>query len=207
MLDDGSLEGKITVSWTGLSAMWRRVDKQREDAASRKKFLEEDVKETITLGSEVELTNSPDWKSSDAPLTAEFNLKIPGYASAAGRKVLLPASIFSATEKHMFEHSDRVHAVYFEYPFKKTDDFTIDLPLGWKAITLPKPIDQDLKAAEYKLTVDDQKGLLHIQREIRSDVMMVPKDMYPALRGFYQAVRSQDDQQIVLQPGGASASQ
>ena len=57
------------------------------------------------------------------------------------------------------------------------------------------------------LTVEDQKGLLHIRREIRSDLVIVPKDYYPSLRGFYQLVRTQDDQQIVLQPGGASASQ
>ena len=207
LLDDGSLEGKLIITWTGLSASWRRVNQRNEDAASRKKFLEDDVKESITFGSELELSNQPNWKTSEVPLVAEFTLKIPGFASSAGRKALLPASIFSATEKHMFEHSERVHAVYFEYPYRKIDDVTVDLPLGWKATTLPKPIDQDVKAAEYKLNVEDQKGLLHIRRELRSDVMMVPKDMYPALRSFYQAVRTQDDQQIVLQPGGASASQ
>jgi hypothetical protein len=201
LLDDGSLEGKLTVSWTGLSAMWRRVDHQHDDDANRKKFLEDDVKESIAIGSELELTNKPDWKSSDAPLVAEFTLKIPGFASSAGRKVLLPASIFSAGEKHMFEHSDRVHAVYFEYPIKKIDDVTIDLPLGWKTVTLPTPVDQDVKAAEFKLSVEDQKGILHLHRELRSDVMMVPKDSYPILRGFYQAVRTHDDQQIVVQPG------
>ncbi len=137
LTDEGTLEGKLTITWTGLSAMWRRVDHRHDDDANRKKFLEDDVKESIALGSELELINKPDWKSSDVSLVAEFNLKIPGFASSAGRKVLLPASIFSASEKHMFEHSDRVHAVYFEYPIKKIDDITIDLPLGWKAVTLP----------------------------------------------------------------------
>jgi hypothetical protein len=35
---------------------------------------------------------------------------------------------------------------------------------------------------------------------------MVPQNSYPVLRNFYQIVRTQDEQQIVLQPGGASAS-
>ena len=205
--DDGSLEGKLTVTWTGLSSTWRRYNQRNEDAANRKKFLEDDLKESIVYGSEVELTNQPDWKSSDVPLVGEFTLKIPGFVSSAGRKALMPASIFAAGEKHMFEHANRVHAVYFEYPFKKVDDVTVDLPLGWKVATLPAPMDRDVKAAEYKLSVEDQKGLLHIRRELRSDVMMVPKDLYPALRDFYQTVRTLDDQQIVLQPGGASVSQ
>ena len=207
LLEDGSLEGKLTVTWTGLEGMWRRIDQRNQDDASKKKFLEDDVKDSIPMGSEVELTKQPEWKSSDTALTAEFSLRVPGFASSAGRRVLLPASLFSANEKHLFEVSDRVYPICFQYPFKKIDDLKIELPLGWKATTLPKPVDQDAKAAEYKLTVEDQKGLVHIRRELRMDVYIVPKENYPALRGFYQVVRTQDDQQIILQPGGASASQ
>ncbi len=207
LAEDGSLEGKLTVTWTGLEGMWRRTEQRNQDETSRKKFLEDDVKESITLGSEVELASQPDWKNSGMPLSAEFTLKVPGFASSAGRKVLLPASMFSANEKHMFEHSDRVYPVYFAYPFKKLDDITIDLPLGWKVTTMPKPIDHDAKAAEFKLNVEDQKGVLHIRRELRMDVTIAPKDVYPALRGFYQVVRTEDEQQIMLQPGSASASQ
>jgi hypothetical protein len=207
LLEDGSLEGKLIVRWTGLSGMSRRVEQRNEDDASRKKSLEDEVKESIAYGSEVELTNQPDWKSSDKDLTGEFSLKIPGFASAAGRKALVPVSIFSGSEKHMFEHAERVYPVYFSHAYKKIDDVSIDLPLGWKTVTVPKPVDQDAKAAAYKLTVEDDKGLVHIRRELRSDLIMVPKDSYPALRGFYQFVRTQDDQQLVLQPGGTSAGQ
>jgi len=207
LLEDGSLEGKLTVTWTGLAALRQRVDQRNEDDTSRRKFLEDEAKESIVLGSEVELTNQPNWNSSDSTFTAEFALKVPGFASTAGRKVLLPATLFSANEKHLFEHADRIYPVYFEYPYKKIDELIIELPPGWRTASLPKPVDQDAKAADYKLTVEDQKGLLHIRREIRSDLLIVPKDSYPILRNFYQSVRAQDDQQIVLQPVGTSASQ
>jgi hypothetical protein len=207
LLEDGSLAGKVTVTWTGLAAIRRRVEDRNEDDANRKKLLEDEVKESIALGSEVELTSQPDWRSSEPGLAADFTLKVPGFASAAGRKVLLPASLFSANEKHLFEHAERIHPVYFEYPYKEIDDLTIDLPLGWKAASLPKPVDQDAKAVDYKLSVEDQKGLLHMRREICSDLVIVPKDSYPILRNFYQLVRTQDDQQIVLQPVSTSVSQ
>jgi uncharacterized protein DUF3857 len=205
--DDGTLEGTLSFTWTGLAAMSRRVSERNEDDAARKKYLEDEVKGSIPIGSEVELTNQPVWKGSDSPLHAEFTLKVPGFASAAGRKALLSASLFSADEQHMFEHAERVHAVYFEYPFKKVDDVTIELPLAWKTSSLPKPVDQDARAVAYKLSVEDNKGQLHLHRELRSDVMMVPKDSYTVLRGFYQLVRSQDEQQIVVLPGGTTASQ
>jgi hypothetical protein len=154
----------------------------------------------------VELTNQPDWVSSENALIAEFNLKVPGWVSGAGHRALFPAGLFGGSEKHLFEHSERVQPVYFSYPYKKIDRIKVELPLGWKTTTLLKPFDQDLKAAEYKLTTEEKDGTLNIQREIRSDLIMVPQKSYPALRSFFQIVRTQDEQQIVLQPGGASAS-
>ncbi len=207
LLDEGSLEGKLTVSWTGLAGMRRRVDQRNTDETERKKYLEDEVKGAIAYGCDLELTNHPDWVNSEVPLVGEFTLKIPGYASAAGRKALLPATPFSAEEKHMFEHADRVYPVYFEYLYKKLDSLSIDLPLGWKASTLPPPFDLDAKAAEYKLTVEDDKGVLSVHREIRSDVLIVPTNAYGTLRNFYQTIRSQDDKQIVLLPGGTATSQ
>ena len=68
---------------------------------------------------EVELTNKPDWDSSSASLVAEYKLKIPGWVSGAGRRALLPVGIFSATEKNVFEHEQRVHPIYFEFPSGK----------------------------------------------------------------------------------------
>jgi hypothetical protein len=106
----------------------------------------------------------------------------------------------------MFEHADRVHGVYFEYFYKKIDDVTIELPLVWKTASMPAPVDRDAGALAYKLSVEEKSGRLQLHRELRSDVLMVPKESYPVLRTFYQIVRSQDAQQIVVLPGGAAAS-
>ncbi|GAC1619829.1 MAG: hypothetical protein PVS2B2_06660 [Candidatus Acidiferrum sp.] len=206
LTSEGALEGKLKFTFTGLEALSRRVEERNEDDTERKKFLEDQVKEYIPAGIEVELTNKPDWKSSETFLVAEFDLKVSGWASSAGRRALLPATLFGATEKHLFEHANRVWPVYFYYPYKKVDDLTIQLPLDWQVGSLPKPADQDAKAAQYKLKVENKNGTLHIQRELRSDLTMVPKETYPALRKFFEMVRTEDDQQIVLQPGAASAN-
>ena len=63
MSETGELEGKLTVKYTGLEAMVRRREERNEDAAERKKFLEDQVQEYIPTGSEVELTNHPDWRA------------------------------------------------------------------------------------------------------------------------------------------------
>lgn len=203
--DDGTLEGKLTIVFAGLEALYRRLDERNEDEASRKKYLEDTVKEYVPSGIEVELTNKPDWGSSADKLVAEYDLKVPGWVSGAGRRVLLPVGFFSATEKHLFDHADRTHPVYFEFPFQKFDEVTIELPLGWQVSSLPPAKIQDARAIKYTLKADESKGTLHVTRVLDVDILLVDTKLYPTLRSFFQIVRTSDEQQIVLQPGAAAA--
>jgi len=155
---------------------------------------------------EVELTNQPDWKNSTPPLVAEYTLKVPGWVSAAGRRVLLPVGLFGAPEKHLFDHSDRVHPIYFEFPFARVDNINIELPLGWQISTLPAPQKLDAKAAIYTVQADNNKGALHLSRTLDVDLMLLDQKFYASLRNFFQVVRTDDEQQVILQPGGTSAS-
>jgi hypothetical protein len=203
---EGDMEGTLTATYSGLEGHWLRVDERNQDDTERKKFLEEEIKDAIPAGSEVELTKSPDWTSSGAPIVAEFKVKIPGWASAAGRRMLVPAAFFAASEKHMFEHANRVWPVYFRFPYKYTDDVEIQLPQGWKAETVPQSVDQDLKGAEYSMKVEKNDTTVHVQRMLRSDLLLVEKENYPVLRSFFQLVKTKDEEQVVLQPGSTAAA-
>jgi len=205
LTETGSLEGKLTVTFSGLEALWRRIEERNEDATNRKKFLEDQVKEYIPVGIEVDLTNKPDWGASSHNLVAEFDLKVPGWASGAGRRALLPVGLFGGPEKHVFEHANRVHPIYFPYPSEKADDLTIELPLGWQVNNLPPPQNLDAKAALYSLKAENNKGTLHLTRQLNMDLLMVDLKLYPTLRNFFQVVRTGDEQQIILQPGGVAA--
>ena len=203
---DGSLEGKLTFAFTGLEAQWRRVEERNEDEAHRKKLLEDYVKEIIPTGIDVELTNKPDWASSAPTMVAEYSLKVPGWVAGAGKRALLPVGLFSGPEKHMFEHSTRVHPLYFRYLFEKIDDLRIELPLGWQVSSLPQAQNTDAKVIAYSLEVENDKGALHLERHLKCGLTLLEQKYYPALRNFYQTVRTGDDQQIVLQPGATAAS-
>jgi transglutaminase-like putative cysteine protease len=204
--DSGDLEGKLTVTFSGLEAMSRRVEELHSDDAERKKYLEEQIKEYIPAACETDLTNQPDWKSSSLPLVAEFNVKIPGWVSGAGRRALLPVGIFSATEKHIFEHTGRVHPIYFQFPFEKIDDITIQLPASWQVQNLPAPRNTDGHIVAYTLKTDKDANSLHLKRTMKIDILLLEVKYYSALRDFFQVVRTGDEEQIILQPGAANAS-
>jgi hypothetical protein len=204
--ETGELEGKLTVTYSGLEATQRRIEEHLVDDADRKKFLEDEVKGSIPIACEVELTNQPDWKSSSPTLVAEFSLKVSGWVSGAGKRALLPVGLFSAPEKHLFDHSDRVHPIYFEYPFVRSDEVGIELPLGWQISTVPQPQKLDAKAIIYTLDAKNDNGTLHLNRTLNVDITLLPVENYATLRRIFQIVRTGDELQVILQPGATNAS-
>jgi len=205
LTDSGDLEGKVTVTFTGLEASRRRAEERFADDAARKKYLEDDVKEWVATASEVELTSPPDWKGSSASMMAVFSLKLPGWASAAGRRSLLPTGVFCAMEKHLFEHAQRVHPIYFQFPFQREDDVTIELPSGWQIANLPPSQKKDRGRVVYTSDAKDEKGALRLHRTLSLDLMLLNAENYPALQHFFQEVRTLDEQQVLLQPPTDSA--
>ncbi|MGC1907858.1 MAG: DUF3857 domain-containing protein [Candidatus Acidiferrum sp.] len=206
MSDDGTLSGNVRMTFSGLEALWRRIEERNEDEAARKQFMEDQLREYVPVGIDVELTNKPDWASSAPTLVAVYDLKVQGWATAAGHRALLPVGLFSASEKGVFAHAERVHPIYFRFPYQKKDDVTIELPLNWKVTNVPKEKNQDSKAVVYDLKVENANGVLHLTRMLRSDLLVIDQANYPALRGFYQIVRTGDEQTIVVQPGATAAA-
>ena len=200
----GTLEGKVTTTYTGLEAAVRRLLEQDEDATDRRKYLESDLESDIPTGIRVKLTNSPDWDGSDAPLVAEYDVTVPGYATFAGRRALMAIGLFGASEKHTFEHAARVQPLYFHYPYQHTEDISVELPAGWQANSLPKPRAQDLKTLAYKITAEEAQGSLRLKRDLTMGMLLVDVKEYPKVRGFYQTVRAGDEDQVVIVPTATS---
>jgi hypothetical protein len=201
LTQEGSLEGKLTVTYSGLEASSLRVGERNEDDTTRKKLLEDLVRASVPAAIEVDLTNKPDWSSADPKLVAEFDLKVPGWVSGAGSRALLPVGLFAANEKHIYEHAARTHPLCYHFLSQKVDDVTIELPLGWKVSNIPKPQTTDAKLLLYTMDADEKNGTLHVQRHLKNEVMLLDAKYYPTVRKFYQSVRTGDEEQIVLQPG------
>ena len=207
LIDTGDLEGTLTVKFTGLECSRRRAEERFADDTARKKSLEDEVKDWIPASSEVELTVAPEWKNSSDSMVAIFSLKVPGWASSAGHRSFLPISLFCATEKHLFEHTDRVHPIYISFPFARVDDVTIELPPGWQIQNLPAPQKKDRGLVVYASEASNENGgALKLRRTLNMDILLLNAKNYAALRNFFQEVRTLDEQQVLLQPSSASAS-
>jgi hypothetical protein len=206
MTDHGGLEGKVTVTFSGLEALEMRMELRNEDETTRTKYIEDVVREFIPVGIDVDLQNKPDWSSSSPTLVGEFEIKVQGWASAAGHRALIPVGLFGAPEKHVFEHAARVHPIYFDFPTARIDDVTIELPLDWKVNSVPPGHKDEEKLCSYNTAVENHLGTLHLTRNLNINALVLDTKYYRALRKFFQTVKTIDEQQIIVQPGGISAS-
>jgi hypothetical protein len=106
---DGSLEGKLKVAYRGQEALSLRLEERNKDDVARRKFLEDQVKEAVPAGIEVQLTNQPNWSSSEFSLVAEFSLKVPGWASSTGHRTIVPAGLFVGRSPVLWLQENRQH--------------------------------------------------------------------------------------------------
>ena len=203
----GTLSGKLTLTFTGLEALEYRLAERNEDEAQRKTYLERTAKGFIPVGSEVELTNKPDWSSSSPELVAEFNLKIPGWVTGAGHKALMPVGVFSNAEKYMFQHASRTADIYFRYPYQTEDDVAIELPSGWHVTSAPAAQQRDLKMFFYGSSVEQNGGTLHLARRTALNGVYVGAKNYSVVRAFYQFVKNSDEQEIVIAYGDSGSQE
>jgi hypothetical protein len=194
----GTLEGKVTVTYTGQEALWRRQEEISEDDADRKQFLENQIKADIPSGMEAELSNRPDWDSASPALVAEYDLKIPGWAAAAGQRALLPVGLFAAQEKQIFRHSVRIHPLYFSFPHESADTVTIELPANWQVSSLPQPHSENRKTLIYSVSAEGKTGTLLLNRELSADLVLANIKYYGSVQDFFQTVRAGDEEQVIL---------
>ena len=197
---EGNLEGNLTITYEGQEALTRRLKAIDEDEAQRRKDLEEAVQKSLPQGAAVKLLSSDAWTTSETPLKVQFQLQVPGYASRAGQRLVLPLAIFHTNGQNPFASPSRIHPVYFDYPAEVYDEVTFELPAGIEVESLPPNQKVEAGTSLYNLSVVKEKNALRVNRLFKLTVYDLSVDRYPALRKFYEHVRTNDDQQAILKP-------
>lgn len=196
--EDGSVAGKLKLRYFGLQALTMRLSEANEDSVTRKQYLEKEVKRSVPTGIDVTLTNAPDWDSSSVSLTAEFDLRIPGWAAGAGSRWLLPTTVFAAAEKAMFTATNRRYNVYLSFPYSTEDDVSILIPATLQAATLPDPVALGGGAVRYRANCDFHDGHLNLRRHFDFDSLLIEQKSYDLLRDLFQQVRTADERQAIF---------
>jgi hypothetical protein len=194
---DGKAEGNIKIGFYGLEAMERRREGGKTDAEGRKKLLEDEVKSWLPADSDVELTNTPDWDSTEGHLATEFKISC-ALAVAAGKRWVVPLHLFQVNEKPRFSASERVNSVYFDYLSREIDEVHVKLPPQLEVESLPPNDNVRLDYALYKTDQKQEAGnAVMTVRDLTVAGLAFPPNMYKEVKGFFDKVKAGDDQPVV----------
>jgi hypothetical protein len=206
MGDDGMLQGKLAVTFSGQEAMDRRQVADLQDDVVRRKTLTDEVTSWLPAGATVKLTNQPDWAGSDSSLRAEFDVRMKPVGTNSGHLVLMSEDFF-ATPLPEFDHPLRTYPIYFDYPWEYHDDVTLALPLLLQPGDLPAPVNHATPFGNYELSCANQSGALHFQRTVTLAGIYYDVQYYGPLREYLDEVQNADQQQVMLHVAGAQGAQ
>ena len=204
---DGSASGTVTITYETGEALEHRLLASKTDEAGRKKEMEDDLKLWLPQSSTVSMASSLGWEQTEEPLVASFNVSIPNYATVAGQRLLLPASVFLAKQKSTFQPAERKYPIYFHYAFSEVDTIIIELPQGFTVEGVPAPQDVNPPFGRYTSAskIVEQKVISSRSLVLRR-FLFDPK-MYGELKSFFAKVQLGDEGQVAVRSAAGAPAQ
>jgi hypothetical protein len=202
---DGSAQGTVQVTFNEGEALEHRLDALDTDEAGRKKSLEDEIQASLPSGASAKLTSSENWEDSSKPLITTFHVEIPAFASAAGKRLLMPAFLFQTKQMDAFKHADRKYPVYFPYGFEEADKVSVKLPAGYSVEDVPPKQVANIGYAAYQNLIQFDGAQLVSQRVLQVNGIYFTLDRYPTVKDFFNRVQAGDEEQTILKEGTANA--
>jgi hypothetical protein len=203
LLEDGTLEGTVTYTYTGHAARTQKNSYDEMTAAQQ----EEDWKKTLVARlSTAEMSNFEMKDADDAakPMVVKHKVTVPGYATRTGKRILLQPAFFEHNLGPRFTESTRKWDIYFDYGWSEEDDVTIDLPEGWELDQPVVPTSSKFGAVgsyivDVKKSADGRKLIYRRHFEWGVDKNIVfPLETYPQIKKVFDFMQEQDNYTISL---------
>ncbi|HSK43119.1 MAG TPA: transglutaminase domain-containing protein, partial [Candidatus Binatia bacterium] len=196
--DQGSLKGHVTVTFEGNEALERRLLNLQTDEAGRNKALEDEVTSWLPPQSTAKMNYSKGWQETGGTVLADLEIEVPSYAAKAGKRLLLPSSLFPTRQKGVFRHADRKYPVYFPYAFSELDLTVIKMPAGYTVETIPEAIERKPKFGMYRNSTKISEDQIVNTRGLFISQFIFEPAQYSELKEFFEKVATGDQFQTVL---------
>ena len=213
LLEDGTLEGTATVEFTGHLAVYHKEYNDDDTPQQREETLKNTVKYNLLSSAEISDITIDNVSDPDKPFVYVFKVRVPGYATRTGKRIFLQPNVFERNSKPMFESNNRRFEVYFQYPYSEHDEVTIELPAGYELESPDAPaIIKDrsgIVVNDIKISVTNDKRLIIYNRDYtfgNGGSLRFDKEVYPALKGLFQAIYQANIHALTLKQSANAAS-
>jgi len=197
--EDGTLEGDVTMEYTGHSANQLKEDHDEESPTEREQSIKDLMKGRMS-STEVTDARIDNANCADKPLTYVFHVKVPGYGQKTGKRVFFQPNFFQKGVDQVFTATERRYPLYFQYPWTETDIVKIDLPDGYELETpeTPPPLSAG-DAAQYvmKMTLRDKK-ILTAERSFTFGGVFFEVGQYAPLKQLFDTIYERDNRTLTV---------
>ncbi|HEX7770812.1 MAG TPA: transglutaminase-like domain-containing protein, partial [Pyrinomonadaceae bacterium] len=201
--ENGTLEGDVTIEYTGHLAIERKLLNGDDSPVQREENLKESVKGRL---SSAELTNIGIENADDPlkPFIYKYHVRVPDYAQRTGKRLFFQPGYFLKGIDALFSAGTRRFPVYFHYAWSEEDKITIDLPKGYTLDNADRPAP--IKAGEVCMhtinmgVTKDQTQLIYDRTFFfgGGDVNLFPVETYSQIKQLFDEIHKADNHMITL---------
>jgi hypothetical protein len=197
----GDLSGQCVRGYTGQLAhelreqLVRRTEEERET-------LVRDLMLEHGRAAEVRVLSLTGVDEGDQPIVATFEVNWPGYAVAAGSRLILKPAVFRAGAPAMFTASQRRTPVQFPFPWHEVEQIELILPEDFvpEAPVPPRGAEAgDLLQYRTVAQWGEESRTLLYRRDFVSRLDVIPAQNYSVLKQWFDDVALYDQAEWVFQ--------
>ena len=201
--ENGTLEGDVTVEFTGHLAVERKVFNEDDSPEQREENLKESVKSRL---SSAELTNIVIENATDSskPFVYKYHVRVPDYAQRTGKRLFFQPGYFQKGVNALFSAGTRSYPIYFHYPWSEEDKITISLPKGYALDNADRPapvVAGDVCKHEISIGVTKDNKTLVYNRTFffggNNSIIFAVKT-YEPLKQLFDEIHKADNHMITL---------
>lgn len=204
LLEDGTLEGKVTLEYNGHQAARRRREGYMSSAAKREENMVEEIKENAR-NADITTVSIDNFEDPSKPLVYHFDVRVPAYAQKTGKRLFLQPGFFEYGSTPAFSASERVHPIYFSYGWSEQDEVEIELPKGYRldSADAPRGVADPSKIGSLQISIDHDPaaGVLRYKRNFyfgANGKILFPIDTYQAMKGLFNEFHRADTHAVIL---------
>ena len=203
LAEDGTVEGDVTIAFSGHFAIERKEDMDEESESQREEGIKEEIKSQMSTA---EITNFKVENVTDhvKPLVISYRIRFPGYAQRTGKRIFIQPAFFQHGLGPMFSTASRKYPIYFHYPWSENDEVEIELPKGYKLDNADAPAPFGATGISYykpKLSASTDGSLLIYNRNFyfgEGGSVLFPVESYGPLKNLFDTIHKQDGHTVAL---------
>jgi hypothetical protein len=203
---EGTLEGSVEITMTGQVAMSQKSESWEDSQEDVDKEFRESITKRLP-NAEVSAISWTNLRTREMPLTVAYQIRVPGYAEAVGRRLVFAPSVFEAGAPVVFAPAERKYPISFPYAHANHDDIEIALPEGFvmDKPSAPPPVQGGGEAikATHRMQYNGKTRTLGFTRDFvlgGNGAISFKSESYPALKGIFEALHKADTHAIMLKP-------